>query len=404
MRAGGCATATLIFGFATINAIAAPASVCPPPCRWRALPAQSAKRGRQTAGYICFDGNNQRFTLSLTVAKKERSREGYNLRFRDQDIVFTDGANGHSNGQNFQVPTANPLNYFQVISNAADLPTLAIDGKLFLPASDKRKRNGKLPLVMVVPGSLGVAPSHVKHAETVVSDGFAAFVLDCFGARDVTSTVANQTQFSFAASAYDVLAAWQVLSDHPEIDASRIGAQGHSRGGSAVLTAATRRFADAVVGAGAGFRSVLAAYPWSGHQFLDPSVDETEIRVIMGDADEWCSPMQVQGHCQAIRLSGGRATMRLIGGAQHSFDRGTGIENVPDASVSPAAPTAYIANDGAFVHPLTGAADSKLVDRDLMIYALKAGYGRKGARIGSRDGDADLFKADMLAFWRRTLA
>ena len=329
------------------------------------------------------------------------------MRFRDQDIVFADGAkeqcNGPSQGQNFEIPTANPANYFHVISNSAELPKLAIDGKLFLPASDKRKRNGKLPLVMVVPGSLGVAASHLKHAETVVSDGFAAFVLDCFGARDVTSTVANQTQFSFAASAYDVLAAWQVLSDHPEIDASRIGAQGHSRGGSAVLTAATRRFADAVVGAGAGFRSVLAAYPWSGHQFLDPSVDETEIRVIMGDADEWCSPMQVQGHCQAIRLSGGRATMRLIGGAQHSFDRGTGIENVPDASVSPAAPTAYIANDGAFIHPLSGVADSKLTDRDLMIYALKAGYGRKGARIGSRDGDAELFKTDMLAFWRRTL-
>ena len=59
--------------------------------------------------------------------------------------------------------------------------------------------------------------------------------------------------------------------------------------------------------------------------------------------------------------------------------------------------------DGAFIHPLSGVADSKLVDRDLMIYALKAGYGRKGARIGSRDGDAELFKADMLAFWRRTL-
>jgi len=158
-----------------------------------------------------------------------------------------------------------------------------------------------------------------------------------------------------------------------------------------------------VVGAGAGFRSVLAAYPWSGHQFIDPSVDETEIRFIMGDADEWCSPMQVQGHCQAIRLSGGRATMRLIGGAHHSFDRGTGIENVAEASVSPAAPTAYIANDGAFIHPLTGVADSRLVDRDLMIYALKAGYGRKGAKIGSRDGDDDLFKTDMLTFWRRTL-
>ena len=55
------------------------------------------------------------------------------------------------------------------------------------------------------------------------------------------------------------------------------------------------------------------------------------------------------------------------------------------------------------VRTLLGVADSKLVDRDLMIYALKAGYGRKGAKIGSRDGDAELFKADMLAFWRRTL-
>jgi hypothetical protein len=93
-------------------------------------------------------------------------------------------------------------------------PKLAIDGKLFLPALDHRKRNGKLPLVTVVPGTRGVAPSHLKHAETVVTDGFAAFVLDCFGARDVTSTVANQTQFSFAASAYDVLATWQVLAEN----------------------------------------------------------------------------------------------------------------------------------------------------------------------------------------------
>ena len=249
------------------------------------------------------------------------------MRFRDQDIVFANGAKG----QDVEIPSANPTNYFHVISRSTELPKLTIDGKLFLPSTDRRKVGGKLPLVMVVAGSLGVAASHVAHAEAVSDDGFAAFVLDSFGARDVTSTVANQTLFSFASSAYDVLAAWKVLAAHPDIDASRIGAQGHSRGGSAVLTSATRRFADAVVGDGAGFRSVLAAYPWSGHQFLDPSVDETEIRVVMGDADEWCSPMQVQGHCQAIRLSGGKVTMRLIGGAHHSFDRGTGIENVADA-------------------------------------------------------------------------
>ena len=113
--------------------------------------------------------------------------------------------------------------------------------------------------------------------------------------------------------------------------------------------------------------------------------------------------MQVQGHCQAIRLAGGAVAMRLIGGAQHSFDRGTDIVNVAEASVSPAAPTVYLDDSGAFIHPLRDVADSQLTDRDLMIYALKAGYGRKGARIGSRDGESELFRSDMLAFWRTTL-
>jgi dienelactone hydrolase len=318
------------------------------------------------------------------------------MRFRDQAISFGDVADG----RNIDIPSASPVNYHQVISAPTAMPRVTIDGKLFLPP---RSGSEKLPLVMIVPGSLGVAPSHIAHAEALTRAGFATFVLDSFGARGVTSTVANQTQFSFAASAYDVLAAWNVLAGRPEIDASRIGAQGHSRGGSAVLTAATRRFADAVIGPDAGLKGVLAAYPWSGHQFRNPGVGTTAVRVLMGDADEWCSPMQVQEHCQAIRLAGGDATMRLIAGAHHSFDRGTDITDVPDASVSPAAPTAYIADNGAFIHPTTDVADPAINDRDLMVYALKAGYGRKGAKIGSRAGEAELFRADMLAFWQRVL-
>ena len=188
-------------------------------------------------------------------------------RFRDQAIAFDGRA-----GRNIDIPSASPVNYHQVISNPAAMPPVTVDGKLFLPAS---AGSTKLPLIMIVPGSLGVSPANVAHAETLTRAGFASFVLDSFAARGVTSTVANQTQFSFAASAYDVLAAWKVLSALPGIDASRIGAQGHSRGGSAVLTAATRRFADAVIGKTAGLHGVLAAYPWSGHQFCDPRVGAT---------------------------------------------------------------------------------------------------------------------------------
>jgi dienelactone hydrolase len=318
-------------------------------------------------------------------------------RFRDQVITFANGAIG----RNLDVTSASPRNYHQAISAPGAMPRTVIDGKLFLPpgvaGGDRR------PLVIVVPGSLGVAPSHLAHAETLTGAGLAAFVLDPFGARGITSTVANQTQYSFAASAYDVLAAWRLLAQMPEIDPERIGAQGHSRGGSAVLTAATRRFADAVLGPGRGLTAILAAYPWSGHQFVDPGVGTTRIRVLMGDRDDWCSVQQVQGHVQAIRLTGGAVTMRLFAGAAHSFDRGTPIVRIEDAAVAPGAPTIYLAADGACLHPLTGQADPALTDRDVAVYGLKAGYGVRGASLGSQDGDAADFRADMLAFWTATL-
>ena len=124
----------------------------------------------------------------------------------------------------------------------------------------------------------------------------------------------------------------------------------------------------------------------------------------MGDRDEWCSPMQVQGHCQAIRQSGGKASMRIISGAHHSFDRGTAVVEIAEASVSPHAPTTYLSDDGAFIHPLSDTPDKALVDRDVMIYSLKAGYGKKGAKLGSNPGDADIFRAEMLGFWKRALS
>ncbi len=330
----------------------------------------------------------------MTASSREPTR------FRDRTVVLANGIEG----RNIDIPSASPVNYHEAIGRPSDMATITVDGKLFLPSESQRTGQGRLPLVLIVPGSLGVTAANLTHASTLTDQGLAAFVLDSFGARGVSSTVAKQTQFSFAASAYDVLAAWKVLSVLDEIDSRRIGTQGHSRGGAAVLTAATRRFCDPIIGAGHGPSAVLAAYPWSGHQFADPRVGTAEVRSLIGDRDEWCSPMQVQGHMQAIRLAGGKASMRLVSGAHHSFDRGPAVVEIAEASVSPAAPTTYLANDGAFIHPLSDVPDARLVDRDVMVYSLKAGYGKKGAKLGSNPGDAEMFREEMVAFWTRVLA
>lgn len=312
-----------------------------------------------------------------------------NICFTDKEITFANGIQGIP----ITIPTANPENFYQAISKNQEMSPIQIHGKLFLPTT-----NSQNPIVIIVPGSLGVAPSHLAHAETLTDLGIAACVIDPFDARDITSTVANQTQYSFAASAWDVLATAQFLDQREDIDSQRIGSQGHSRGGSAVMTAASKRFASA--SKAPALAAIYAAYPWCGQQFLDPDVGSTVVRAVIGDRDEWCLPQQVQGHIQAIRVRGGNASLRIFPEAHHSFDRNTPVELIAEASVSPGAPTCYIDNDGAFIHPLLDTPDSKLVDRDLMVYGMKAGYGRKGARIGSQGDQADQFNTDMISFWK----
>lgn len=317
----------------------------------------------------------------------------------DEDAVYADDyrlANGLS-GEALTVPSANPINFHQAISDTAAMPRQDIWAKLFLPDGP-----GPFPVVIVVPGSLGLQPHHLAHASAIVDAGIAACGLDPFGPRSVTSTVANQVQYSFAASAWDVLATAEVLAARPDIDAARIGAQGHSRGGSAVMSAASVHLAAA---SGAPkLAGVYAAYPWSGHQFVDPSVGSTRVRAIIGDQDDWCSPMQVQAHIHAMRVAGGDATARIVPDAHHSFDRSTPLEHIPDAAVTPGAPTVYIADNGAFIPPTSDEPDPSMTDLDGFLYSINAGYGVRGAHIGGTPELAPLFTEDMLTFWTAVMA
>ncbi len=301
-------------------------------------------------------------------------------------------------GEPMRVPTANPTGFHQAISEPDDMPPTDILGMLFLPPDDAPR-----PVVIVVPGSLGVAPSHVAKADYLTGAGIACCVIDPFGTRGVTSTVANQAQYTFAASTWDVLATATALAAREDIDAKRIGAQGHSRGGSAVLSAACMA---RLVGPerSASLRAVYAAYPWSGMQFSKPDVGDTIVRSVIGERDEWCLPQQVQGHMHAMTLLGCDASFGLFPEAQHSFDRDTPVEYIPDASVAPGAPTTYIREDGALVHPRTGEADPALSELEVMRYAVKSGHGRRGAHIGAAGDQARLFHEDMMGFWGAALA
>ena len=135
------------------------------------------------------------------------------------------------------------------------------------------------------------------------------------------------------------------------------------------------------------------------NQFLNPAVGATRVRAIIGDLDDWCSPTQVQAHIHAIRAAGGDATVRIVPGARHSFDRTTPLEHIPHAAVAPGAPTVHIADDGAFILPTSDQPDPKLIDLDGFLYAINAGFGVRGAHIAGSPELVPLFMNDMTTFW-----
>ena len=293
-------------------------------------------------------------------------------------------------GLSVRITTGNPLNFYQAISEPQSIETVEIWAQLFQPSSEKSS------LVIVVPGSLGLSESHIFKAKLLTDAGFAVCLMDPFGERGVESTVSNQAQYSFAASAWDILCAVDFLGTLKGVDPARIGIQGHSRGGSAALLAASMQkftsFTQQIA-------AVYAAYPWCGLQFVDPNVGKTKIRSIIGDQDEWCSIQQVQGFSQSLNLVGSESSVKIVAGAHHGFDRSSSVELDQEASVARGAPTIFIKENGIYMHPLFGESGRETSERDLMLYGIKAGYGSIGARIGTSGGLANVFHQDMMGFW-----
>jgi dienelactone hydrolase len=317
----------------------------------------------------------------------------------DQPSLFTEDrvvlANG-AVGTTVHIDSATPKSYQEIVARD-EFPSVRLNAKLFLPGG-----NARHPVVIIAPGSSGVGNSAIAHATALTSADIAVLVIDPFGARSVTSTVADQGQFSFAASSYDVLAAAKYLAGLPEIDRAHIGALGYSRGGTAVLQAAVSPLASAVLGGEISLRAVAAAWPWCGYQFERPDTRPTAIRFFVGDLDNWVSPIQCQGYAALMQERNPGVSIRVFRNAVHGFGKGQPLRDQPDAMTALNAPITYINARGEILDPYTG---SPLSGIDPGALAKRtAPFLSRGARVGSQDDQAQQFVTDMVDFFRRQLA
>lgn len=188
--------------------------------------------------------------------------------------------------------------------------------QVFLP----RKRDGKVPAMIIVHGSGGVREKReVAYAREFNAMGVAAVVIDSFSPRGIASTVRDQSQLSSYDMVLDAARALNVVAKHPAIDPARIGMIGFSKGGTVVIKAALRQYA--LAGSEAGFALLIAMYPWCGDMPLDfRTVDGAPLHMLLGAQDRYAGVDSCREFAKKYEAQGGNLTLRIYPDAQHDWD------------------------------------------------------------------------------------
>ena len=349
-----------------------------------------ALRGAVTVGFAISIG-----LISSTASADLPQIDG--SAFATRSISLADGVRGEL----VTFPSRTPTDYRPLIEGDLGSST-TLNAQLFLPQKTARK----FPVIILVPGSGGIGPHHLEQAGALVEAGFAVLLIDPFHGRGIGDTIADQGRLSWAGGAYDVLAAVRWLRTRTDMDRKRIGAAGSSRGGTAVMMAASAPVARAVLGRGPGLRAIVAGYPWCGAQFRSAKLSApTRLLVMQGDRDDWVSVQQCQDAVHAIIVAGGDARMKLFPGGLHALDR-TGVPptRIEDAVTSTIFPTIYMDDAGRYFDPRTGDVDARLTADDFSKHAIAGNFVHKGVTIGTSGSQAEDYRRELVRFLVETLS
>jgi dienelactone hydrolase len=257
--------------------------------------------------------------------------------------------------------------------------SVTIDGTLTIPPT-----NTQVPAVILTHGCGGIGGSERGWVDDLRDEGYASFLLDSFGGRDITEICSGTETLNVASPIVDLFRAGEVLSDHPYIDGSRIAVIGFSFGGRTALWSAMTRYKDAYDGS--DLAAHIAFYPSTCFIRLEgeAEVGAAPIRIFHGSEDDWTPIDQCEDFISRMRSAGVDAELTAYPGAYHAFDNETLplAGSVPIDAVSPRN-CQFVEVDGRIIDPETGevaGVGSPCVERGVQV-----GYDQKAHRMAKTD-------------------
>lgn len=202
---------------------------------------------------------------------------------------------------------AGPISSHQVPVTLPHAATL--NAELYLPQG-----SGTFPALILLHGCSGIRPNVLAWGRWLQSEGYAAFILDSFGGRGITSLCADSSSLSGWARSSDVSAAAHYLAALPVIDRHRIGAIGWSHGGWTVLWAGSNETREPSV----RLRALVAFYPFCGDTWSYRA--SPPLLMLLGEKDDWTPAEPCRIIAENARQAGRDVTAVVYPKAHHGFD------------------------------------------------------------------------------------
>jgi dienelactone hydrolase len=197
--------------------------------------------------------------------------------------------------------------------------------------------NIRVPAVVLLHGSGGIGGNVPGWIEALNAIGVTVLVVDSFSGRGITQTITDQTLLSSFSMILDAYRGLEFLSQHPQIDPTRIAVLGFSKGGFAALYSSMRRFQKMWSKSGLEFSAYLAFYTRCDVPLLDDeNVSDHPIRLFHGAADDYVPVAPTRAYVERLRQAGKNVQLTVYEGVRHVFDNPLNPEvlSVPNAAVS----------------------------------------------------------------------
>lgn len=228
----------------------------------------------------------------------------------------------------YETRTLTDRPYVQFASGPPAGEADVVHGRLKFPVGERPE--GGWPALIYSHGSGGIQPYHESlWLEMFREAGYATFQVDHFSPRETSRTHGAQASVHTASMMVDTLRAQILLRTHPDIDATRIGVMGSSKGGMVALFTTKQSWQSKWNGHGPALAFHISLYP-NCHQFETYDV-EAPVFLMHAGEETWMSVDNCRNMIRDMASAGADATIEVYANAHHAFDSNAPRTRIDDA-------------------------------------------------------------------------